>query len=864
MTTPASPLLTLGLALLADGVSVIPIDHTSKRPHFDLLPQICAWPRETDREGRLDAGRGKGSWEAFKHTHATPDELRGWIAKGAQALAAITGEISGGLEVLDFDVIETTGEWLYPEWAEDANDLAYGLPSQATGGGGRQIAYRYPLRNGQTRDGNLKLAYLPDVGARRGESVAIETRGEGGYFVLPHSLHPSGKLYRTNTGDWTQIPTISAARRDSLLTAARRLDQSKEYAPQPAQRPAKETTYRHSLNGQASVIDVFNAAHSIESQLEAAGYLPRGRRYYHPQGGDPKRPGVVVLDGKSYHHDSDDPLSDGYAHSAFDVFCQMSHDGDVKAAVKDAAKVLGVAYAPHTPRATDASASQTVQVPKAPQNEPAPQAPAMQRYGSLVHASRIGEVVPKIQWLIPGVLGLNSISQLFGAGGSGKSLLALDQALCVAQRAPVIYVAGEAAGEQEERVRAWCAHHKRDVGDLYFWPHPVTLKDPIAVDAFIEEVLTVRPALIVLDPLASCMVGLEESSTGDMTIAVDALNRIRSATGAAINVVHHTGWNEAHERGNSALRAACRVVVKLSTDDTGLMTLTSEKANNGKPFDARYFRLIESADSVAPIPASKATTKNAALTVKHIAILEALALRQHTDGASFTQVLDYTEQGKSTLHKGINRLLERGLIVRNKQSYQLTDAGRRELLAASTATEFASSPNHAIGELGVNWLVEWSAERVAETHQEAEFTDSSPVVRLEFAHDGELSEQSVNWEPETTHENADIARPDAEFTEFTADPQIVHPDSPESAGFEFTEDSASECDSSPQFTASSLTSSPPEFTSSPPLRSLERRRGELTNQEQPPSPDDEPADDEPLDILTQLRRGLSASVREQE
>lgn len=343
----ASPLLTLGLALLNDGVSVIPIDHTSKRPHFDLLPQICAWPRETDREGRLDAGRGKGSWETFKHTHATPDELRDWIAKGARALAAITGEISGGLEVIDFDVIERTGEYLYPEWAEDVADLADGLPSQATGGGGRQIAYRYPLRDGQTRDGNLKLAYLPDAETRRGESVAIETRGEGGYFVLPHSAHPSGNTYQPDGGDWTHIPVISAARRDSLVSAARRLDQSKEHAPQPAQRPAKETTYRPSLNGQASVIDVFNEKHSIESQLEAAGYLPRGRRYYHPQGGDPKRPGVIILDNKSYHHDSDDPLSDGYAHSAFDVFCQMNHDGDVKAAVRDAARALGVAYAPH-------------------------------------------------------------------------------------------------------------------------------------------------------------------------------------------------------------------------------------------------------------------------------------------------------------------------------------------------------------------------------------------------------------------------------------------------------------------------------------------------------------------------------------
>ncbi|NCC30557.1 MAG: AAA family ATPase [Chloroflexia bacterium] len=251
--------------------------------------------------------------------------------------------------------------------------------------------------------------------------------------------------------------------------------------------------------------------------------------------------------------------------------------------------------------------------------------------GTLIHASRIGEAVERITWLVPGLLGLNAISQLFAPGGSGKSLLALDQALCVAQVDPVVYVAAEAAGEQEERVVAWCAHHSLSVGQLYFWPRPVTLKDPASVDAFLVEVLAVRPALIILDPLASCMVGLEESSTGDMQIAVDALNTIRRATGAALNVVHHTGWSTEHERGSSVLRNACRVVIKLITDDSGLMTLTCEKANNGKPFDARYFRLVEAGPSVSLIPASKATTRNAALTVKHIAILEALSLAQHRE-----------------------------------------------------------------------------------------------------------------------------------------------------------------------------------------------------------------------------------------
>jgi hypothetical protein len=71
--------------------------------------------------------------------------------------------------------------------------------------------------------------------------------------------------------------------------------------------------------------------------------------------------------------------------------------------------------------------------------------PSSSPAGTLIHASRIGEAVERITWLIPGLLGLNAISQLFAPGGSGKSLVALDQALCVAQVAPVVYVAAERA-----------------------------------------------------------------------------------------------------------------------------------------------------------------------------------------------------------------------------------------------------------------------------------------------------------------------------------------------------------------------------------------------------------------------------------
>lgn len=398
----------------------------------------------------------------------------------------------------------------------------------------------------------------------------------------------------------------------------------------------------------------------------------------------------------------------------------------------------------------------------------------------LLHADELGRI-PQTTWLIPGVLGLNKLSQLFGAPGSGKSLLALDQALCVAQVAPVVYVAAEAPEDYKERVAAWCAQHQRGRGDLYFWDAPIPLADERAVAAFIAEIAAVQPALIVIDPLAACLVGLEESSSGDMTIAVDALNRIRRETRAAVNVVHHTGWSTDHERGSSVLRAACRVVIKLTSDDGDLMTLSCEKANNGKPFDARYFRRVAAGPGVVPVPASRVlSTRQDALSLKQLAILDALDLRQHQDGASYSQILDVTEQNKSTLHRGLSRLLERGLIALDGRLYTLSEAGRHALSAAQDAEQLASSASSlaiADGELVGNWEVNRAA-----------------------------------LEAITSNEKA---CPDAEFQQFPADPAPVPHDSGQIVAMEFPADSAAASARSLQFPVSSLESSPSQFPSSP-------------------------------------------------
>ncbi|MCG8346243.1 MAG: AAA family ATPase, partial [Chloroflexales bacterium] len=468
----------------------------------------------------------------------------------------------------------------------------------------------------------------------------------------------------------------------------------------------------------------------------------------------------------------------------------------------------------------------------------------------LFHASTARERIQPIQWLIDGVLPMNALSQLFAPGGTGKSLLALDQALTVAQQQPVIYIAGEADGEIPDRLDAWTRHHQADTGHLYLMDAPLILKNDAAVDSFIAEAQAIRPALIVLDPLASCMVGLDENGTGDMTIAIDALNRIRRATGAAIYIIHHTGWSDAHERESSALRAACRAVMSLKANDAGLMTLRFEKSNNSIPFDERYFKRVTSGPSIIPLPATKVSTRDETLTPKRLDILEALNFAQYQDGATFTNILDATGHGKSTLSHALSWLLNRFYIERKNRDYVLAEKGKRALAAAAAATEVGrNGPTQTTSADGFNWVVseqtrirtKISSELTTELTTELPLNSTElPLNSTELAATN-VKDQGAEYRIETRisvqfSESSVLAQsPLGAHTALQRDPsRNGHPISSvqfsDDSSIEFSSEIAPQCDSSVEFSESSVKVQSEKFSSSVVGASLEAPLTELGEQ----------------------------------
>ncbi|MGD1001284.1 MAG: bifunctional DNA primase/polymerase [Candidatus Brocadiia bacterium] len=329
----ADSLLSVALGCIEAGVSIIPIDHTTKRPAANLLP--------TNAEG-------KPAWKPYQAAIADEGTVRQWFKTGIQSFAVVGGKVSGGLLILDFDAPE-----FYEQWVEAVGERANGLPVQRTGGGGYQVLLRC-ARPG----GNDKLAWAQDEKEETGRTIAIETRGEGGYAVVAPSLHPSGNRYKMLVGSLTNIPVVPQARADALMAAARKLDQApltrqeqERLETQAREAHRQRQTYRP---GQPSVIAAFNAAHPIKNLLQRYGYVKGAHgRYIRPGG---KSESVSVKDGRSCHWSSNDPLNDGRGkggcgcHDAFDIYAHFEHRGNVSKAVKAAADMRSTNSADDLPQ----------------------------------------------------------------------------------------------------------------------------------------------------------------------------------------------------------------------------------------------------------------------------------------------------------------------------------------------------------------------------------------------------------------------------------------------------------------------------------------------------------------------------------
>jgi len=308
----------------------------------------------------------------------------------------------------------------------------------------------------------------------------------------------------------------------------------------------------------------------------------------------------------------------------------------------------------------------------------------------LLHADKLDDM-PPIRWLIQDEIPENSLVLLFGPSGVGKSFQALDYALRVAQGTAVVYIAAEGALGYGARKRAWCVHHAKSAGQLYFIPEAPNLLNSTEVEALIALIAPVQPTLVVVDTLARCMVGGDENSARDMGQFVASCDQIRHTTGATTLVVHHTGKSGLSERGSSALRAASDQVISISSED-GLIRLVCEKAKDQREFPPRLLRLVlvktgrtqetgEPETSCVLLPSDKVILGDT-LTVNGRMLLETLALETFRKaGGRSRALIEVTGMNSGTFYRNMSRLMNAGYVRQSERGdpYYLTQAGEDRL-----------------------------------------------------------------------------------------------------------------------------------------------------------------------------------------
>lgn len=199
------------------------------------------------------------------------------------------------------------------------------------------------------------------------------------------------------------------------------------------------------------------------------------------------------------------------------------------------------------------------------------------------------------EWITPGMVPEKRLCALRGSRGSGQSLIALLIALTAGEQHSVIYIATKGQSSYPGRVQAWEQATGKKARLVSFGFDVLNLLDTDRVHEFIVTTAAYCPALIVIDTLADCLIGGDETNLKDMSLAVKACDTIRQMLGASVLLVQHSDPDSA---GGRFLYDSCFSVIEV-TDHDGLLTVSSGKLRDGKPFKDYQINMAEFDDSTA-------------------------------------------------------------------------------------------------------------------------------------------------------------------------------------------------------------------------------------------------------------------------
>lgn len=488
--------------------------------------------------------------------------------------------------------------------------------------------------------------------------------------------------------------------------------------------PRSDGAARVGLNGQASIIDLYNNSVTVESRLESAGYARRGKRYCRPGADKSTNSSVVILDDNcSYHWDTGDELADEHKHSAFDVYCHFEHGGNAKAAVKAYMRVAGLIREPdmingvaccpihHTPlpRATNGNGYKchqkdgvdwcsfywkgegyvmpetTTTTTRALTTTTELPTATKATFRSYLLESEIDRAIRPPTFLVKNYIALGEVTVIYGPSDSGKSTIVVDMVCRTNQHFKTMYIAGEDASGVKVKRGAWMSHHRRGTnGNFLIRAESIDLNSDREVDDLIVEIKATECKAVLFDTLSQCSGGVNENT--EMGPVMANLQRIAHATGAAVVAIHHSGKSGEY-RGDSKIKANSYGFIKVTQEDD-VIKMECDRIKNTAPFKPRYFRFLtvdagykdsEGVAITAPVilPANK-IMRSDSMSRAQLKLLELLI--NSMDGIRTADLQKDSDLKGNAFYSPLRTLRERSFVRKTGEKptdpFIATDAGR--------------------------------------------------------------------------------------------------------------------------------------------------------------------------------------------
>lgn len=210
---------------------------------------------------------------------------------------------------------------------------------------------------------------------------------------------------------------------------------------------------------------------------------------------------------------------------------------------------------------------------------------------------------PPLAWAIKRVLPQQGVAAIYGPSGSGKSFLALDLGLAIAEGSrwfgnrvcdlPVVYVGLEGESGVTNRVQAWTMEHQRNVPDTFRFllGQSFHLDDDSNVCALAAVIP--KGAVIIIDTLNRAAPTADENSSQDMGRILEGAKSLQALTEGLILIVHHTGKDASRgARGHSSFFAALDAAIEVRRDaSTRQRSWSIAKAKDGEDGIQHFFDL---------------------------------------------------------------------------------------------------------------------------------------------------------------------------------------------------------------------------------------------------------------------------------